>query len=107
QAPWITERERKLMNTYILKEQMEGIYEMNPLISIIVTVYNLENYIGECLESLVQQDFSSYEIVVVDNGSLDNSPEICRAYAERYPNRVRFVPLEQPSQLYRAHKAAL
>lgn len=81
---------------------------MSPLISIIVTVCNLDKYIGECLDSLVQQeDFSDYEIVVVDDGSTDNSPEICRDYAERYPDRVRFVPLDRPSQLYRAHKAGL
>ncbi|WP_179215664.1 glycosyltransferase family 2 protein [Paenibacillus sp. MY03] len=81
---------------------------MNPLISIIITVCNLDKYIGECLDSLVHQEgFSDYEIVVVDDGSSDNSPDICRDYAERYPNHVRFVPLERPSQLYRAHKAGL
>jgi glycosyltransferase involved in cell wall biosynthesis len=81
---------------------------MNPLISIIITVCNLDTYIGECLDSFVnQEDFSDYEIVIVDDGSSDNSPNICRDYAERYPNHVRFVPLEQPSRLYRAHKAGL
>lgn len=81
---------------------------MPPLISIIITVCNLEKYIGECLDSFVhQEDFSDYEIIVVDDGSSDSSPNICRDYAERYPNHVRFIPLERPSQLYRAHKAGL
>ncbi|HOJ48436.1 MAG TPA: glycosyltransferase family 2 protein [Bacillota bacterium] len=67
-----------------------------PLISFIVTVYNLEKYIAKCLDSILNQNFDDYEIVVVDNASTDNSARICQTYAEKYPDKVRFyqVPKE-------------
>lgn len=45
----------------------------NPLVSIIVPVYNTEKYIRECLNSLIQQSYSHIEIIAVDDGSTDNS----------------------------------
>lgn len=45
----------------------------NPLVSIIVPVYNTERYIRECLNSLIQQSYSHIEIIAVDDGSTDNS----------------------------------
>lgn len=67
-----------------------------PLISFIVTVFNLEKYIAACLDSILNQNFDDYEIVVVDNNSSDNSVKICQTYAEKYPDKVRFyqVPKE-------------
>jgi glycosyltransferase involved in cell wall biosynthesis len=67
-----------------------------PLISFIVTVYNLENYIASCLNSILNQNFDDYEIVVVDNNSSDNSVKICQTYAEKFPDKIRFyqVPKE-------------
>ena len=49
-----------------------------PLLSIFVSVYNLENYIEECLDSILQQPFQDYEILLFDNGSIDRSIEISR-----------------------------
>ncbi|HEX2858088.1 MAG TPA: glycosyltransferase family 2 protein [Propionibacteriaceae bacterium] len=59
-------------------------------LSIIVTSYNIENYIGECLDSIVNQTFADTEIIVVDDGSTDSSPDIIREYAER---DERIVPV--------------
>lgn len=50
--------------------------EKKPLISIIVPVYNVEDYIEECLESLVKQTYKNLEIILIDDGSTDNSGEI-------------------------------
>lgn len=61
-----------------------------PFISFIVTVYNLEKYISKCLDSILNQNFVDYEIVVVDNASTDKSCEICQDYCYKYPDRVRF-----------------
>jgi len=80
---------------------------MAPLISVIVTVYNLERYIGQCLESLVTQSFESFEIVIVDNGSVDDSVGICRDYVSKYPDLVRLLELGQPSIMHRGHKAGI
>lgn len=56
----------------------------SPLISIIIPVYNVEQYLRQCLDSIVQQPFSDYEVILVDDGSSDGSPAICDEYAERY-----------------------
>lgn len=44
-----------------------------PLLSIIIPVYNVEKYIYECLESIIKQDFSDYEVIIIDDGSTDNT----------------------------------
>ena len=54
--------------------------EKEPLISIIVPVYNVEDYIEECLESLVKQTYKNLEIILIDDGSTDNSGKICDDY---------------------------
>ncbi len=56
------------------------------LFSIIVPVYNVEKYIKECVESLLNQKTDSYEIILVDDGSKDKCPAICDNYAEKYDN---------------------
>ena len=50
------------------------------LISIIVPVYNVENYLKECIESLINQSYSNTEILLIDDGSTDNSGIICDEY---------------------------
>ncbi|MDU1568862.1 MAG: glycosyltransferase [Clostridium sp.] len=56
------------------------------MLSIIVPVYNSENYLEECLESLVLQDFKDFEVILVDDGSTDRSLDICSRYSDRYSN---------------------
>ena len=57
-----------------------------PFISVIVASYNYEAYIRETLDSLVSQDYNAFEVIVVDDGSKDNSCEIIKEYANKYPN---------------------
>ena len=59
-------------------------------ISIVIPVYNKAEYIGHCLEGLLQQDFSSFEIICVCDGSTDNSADICDQWAAR-DERVRVI----------------
>lgn len=54
--------------------------------SIVVPVYNVQEYIHHCLESLVNQNYSNFEIILVDDGSKDDSAKICDNYALRYEN---------------------
>ena len=54
-----------------------------------IPVYNLQDYIKECLDSCLNQNFDDYEIICVDDGSKDDSPKILREYAERYPNKIK------------------
>ena len=58
--------------------------------SVIVSVYNTELYLRKCLDSLLNQIFPEFEIIVVDDGSTDGSPEICDAYA-KLDNRIRVI----------------
>ena len=59
---------------------------MLPLVSIIVPVYNVEKYLMECLNSLVDQTYSNIEILLIDDGSKDSSGEICDDFAAKYKN---------------------
>jgi len=53
-------------------------------ISVIIPIYNVENYLNQCVDSVLAQNFTDYEIILVDDGSTDNSPSICDEYAEKY-----------------------
>ena len=57
-----------------------------PKISVIVPVYNVAEYLVQCFDSIVAQDFSDIEVIVVDDGSTDGSSDICSDYCRRYDN---------------------
>ncbi|QBA22012.1 glycosyltransferase family 2 protein [Chryseobacterium indologenes] len=58
-------------------------------VSVIVPVYNVENYLEKCLKSLVKQSLSDIEIIVVNDGSKDNSEKIIKEFAQRYPEKIK------------------
>jgi len=53
------------------------------VISIIVPVYDAEEYIGHCIESILQQTYCEWELILIDNGSTDESYQVCRKYAQK------------------------
>lgn len=55
----------------------------SPLISVVIPVYNVESYLEECLNSVVKQTYSNLQIILVDDGSTDNSGSICDRYASQ------------------------
>ena len=69
--------------------------DVNKLISVIVPVYNVEDYLEECLESIRQQTYTDIEVILVNDGSTDGSREICEQYCER---DSRFKLINQENQ---------
>ena len=61
---------------------------MNTLISVIVPVYNTEKYLERCVKSLIQQTYRNIEIILVNDGSMDKSFEICKKLQEKYKNII-------------------
>ena len=57
---------------------------MKPLLTVVIPVYNVEKYLKRCVESVIAQDWKKYEILLVDDGSTDHSPQICDNYVKTY-----------------------
>ena len=66
----------------------------NPLISIIVPVYNVEKYLRQCLESLINQTYKNIEIICINNGSKDKSSEILVEFAQK-DSRIKIITQEK------------
>lgn len=66
---------------------------IDPLISVIVPVYNVEKYLPECIESIISQSYENLEILLVDYGSTDRSGAICDAFAKKN-ERIRVIHQE-------------
>ncbi len=66
---------------------------MKSEISIIVPVYNAEKYLSRCIDSILGQTFNNFECILINDGSLDNSPAICDDYA-RKDSRIRVIHQE-------------
>lgn len=63
---------------------------MNPLISVIVPIYNVEKYLARCVDSIVNQTYKNLEIILVDDGSPDSCPQMCDDYAKK-DSRIKVV----------------
>ena len=74
-------------------EKQRGQYKVNELISIIIPIYNTENYLAECLESIINQTYYNLEVLLIDDGSTDNSGRICDDYAQK-DTRIKVIHKE-------------
>jgi cellulose synthase/poly-beta-1,6-N-acetylglucosamine synthase-like glycosyltransferase len=63
----------------------------NPQVSVIVPARNEEKYIGKCLESLVHQEYTNYNVIAIDDSSEDKTGEIISEYAKKYPSKIIHV----------------
>ena len=66
---------------------------MDELISVIIPVYNIENYVEKCIESVLNQTYSNLEIIIVDDGSKDKCPQICDEYFKK-DKRIKVIHQE-------------
>ena len=78
---------------------------MNDLISVIVPVYKVEEWLDECVESIVRQSYKNLEIILVDDGSPDNCPQMCDEWAKK-DDRIKVIHKENGG-LSSARNAAL
>ena len=60
-----------------------------PAVSVVIPMYNAERYIGECLDSLLNQTFQDFEVIVVDDCSSDNSRAVAKSYVEKFGSRLK------------------
>jgi glycosyltransferase involved in cell wall biosynthesis len=67
---------------------------MNPTLSIIIPVYNKAAYLGDCIRSVLDQSFTDFELILVNDGSTDTSDEICHEY-EAFDERI--IVIDQPN----------
>ena len=68
-------------------------YESKALISIIVPIYNVEKYLRQCLDSIQDQSYQNFECLLINDGSPDNSADICKEYVSKDP-RFRYIEKE-------------
>ena len=73
---------------------------MSLLIGIIVPVYNVASYLDRCLQSVCGQTYEHIEIIIVDDGSTDESPTVCDAWAEQ-DRRIRVIHKENGKQVWK------
>lgn len=66
------------------------VQEIQPLISVIVPVYNVAEYLPQCVDSIINQTYKNLEIILVDDGSVDDCPGICDEYAKK-DSRIRVI----------------
>ena len=76
-------------NTVIVSKKEKYIM-LKPSVSIIVPVYSIEKYVSTCVKSIMTQTFSDYEVLLIDDGSTDNSGEICDRYASE-DSRIQVI----------------
>lgn len=63
---------------------------MNKLVSVIVPIYNVEKYLRRCIDSIINQTYRNIEVILIDDGSLDNCPKICDDY-KKLDNRIKAI----------------
>jgi glycosyltransferase involved in cell wall biosynthesis len=72
---------------------MSSAISLRPLISVVMPVYNRQEYVGEAIQSILAQTYSNFEFIIVDDGSTDETPRLIREYADR-DARIHLLFLE-------------
>ena len=68
------------------------------MISVIMPVYNVEDYVAEAIESVRQQSYGEWELLLIDDGSTDESSKICKAYAKKKKSAISEKKMEEYPQ---------
>ena len=65
----------------------------NPLFSVIIPVYNCEKYIYKCLDSLLFQKYNNYELIIINDGSTDNTLKIINKYNIKFNKIIKIITI--------------
>ena len=65
-----------------------------PAVSVVIPMYNAEKYIGDCLDSILTQTFTDYEVIVVDDASTDKSRDIVKSYLPKFNGGLLTVKIK-------------
>ena len=68
-----------------------------PNLTVVIPVHNAAPHLGACVESLLAQSYTDFELILVENGSSDDSRERCTRYAAEHPGRIRTLTLDKAS----------
>lgn len=94
--PYVSKYQEKLEKLMLQIKKYEKREVTGELISIIISVSNTESYLRQCLDSLLNQTYISFEVILLNNGSTDSSASICQEYAEK-DSRFKCFEIEQDS----------
>ena len=72
-------------------KQISEIEYKTDLISVVVPVFNLQDYISDCIDSILNQNYLNIEIIIVDDGSTDKSDVIADIYHQKFPDRIKVI----------------
>lgn len=92
----MNQEEQSIDRTYVYQKQKDQ--KNSILVSVIVPVYNVKNYISQCLESIIRQTYNNLEVLIIDDGSNDGSELICDEFAD--DSRIRVFHLENHGVSY-------
>jgi len=74
----------------------------NPLVSVLMPVHNGSRFVGLAIESIIKQTYKHWELLIIDDGSTDDSWKILKAYKHQYPDKIRLFRLKQKSGAFAA-----
>src|SRR5690349_17072674 len=63
------------------------------MISVVIPMYNAGEFIKPCLDSILRQTYSNFEVLIIDDGSKDISPSLCQEYSAKHKN-IQYIPVE-------------
>ena len=91
-TPWVDDETKAVLSGNTLPSRK------NYAVSVVIPMYNMEEFVGECLDSLLIQTFQDFEVIVVDDCSTDNSYAIVEEYAPKFNGRLRIEKTEKNSE---------
>ena len=66
----------------------------NPLVSVITPVFNVESFLRETIASVLNQQYTNWELILIDDGSTDGSAEIAKSYSSKFPGKIFYYEHE-------------